>query len=695
LCHSESANDVPASAGSVLGGTLLLVALLLPLGVCSLRAAEWCLRSRFSLSVLERLLLGFYAAGFVLFVLATIPFPWYGRELFDGCLVVGVAGYVSLTIRERFLGLRAAFAYARTPVAMLVGFGTLGLFVLELLPVWNHPFPNTWDGSATALWTQLTLHNGTLPTNLQPFASAPVVYPLGTTVWMTFPVMFLGWSVVQTPVLLPPLFLSLTVPAAFAWGSRWYDGSSRVAGVVGLLFAGSFGLIVNWPRFYTGGSYDFAFALPLFMILLGFVPGLIRGKQSNIGALIGFGLASAVCASLSLAAGEGIIVTLAAFAAVEGGTDFRRFASILARVIVVAAFEVLALLRSLGEWVAQGEPAFAPSNAYGSMNSRLVQGELDPFVLWKPKLSPFPWVSLELQIMLVAGVVTAIWLMRRARGDAPYAPLTRFSRDLFIGTAGLFLFTALLLTSVAPWPAASLLRGVTNLDQASILLFLFFGGMSVLPLVAIAVWWSGSRTSTQIVAQTSRGGRDIGIRPTVHRSLRSALGSKVGGGLALSILILPLVLGAGYTVADGPGVIQQNVEKTSNVTPADVVAMQWIAGNLPRCSAVLVAPGSAGQFLPEFAVVRIIFPMNPVPVNNSYRVVVSDLIGGRYTAATRDALLSLGVTEILVTGQSSVSYAPFSASPLEASPDFGRTFAQGDASVFSFGAGVNASQCYP
>src|SRR5208282_1411135 len=44
-----------------------------------------------------------------------------------------------------------------------------------------------------------------------------------------------------------------------------------------------------------------------------------------------------------------------------------------------------------------------------------------------------------------------------------------------------------------------------------------------------------------------------------------------------------------------------------------------------RRSAVLVAPGSAGQFLPEYATVHLVFPMNPVRQSWLYAVAVCNL----------------------------------------------------------------------
>ncbi len=54
----------------------------------------------------------------------------------------------------------------------------------------------------------------------------------------------------------------------------------------------------------------------------------------------------------------------------------------------------------------------------------------------------------------------------------------------------------------------------------------------------------------------------------------------------------------------------------------------------------------------------------PSPANLSYFVALENLTSGTYGPSTRRALLDLSVTEVLVTGPTSVSYPPLSPAPL-------------------------------
>jgi hypothetical protein len=358
----------------------------------------------------------------------------------------------------------------------------------------------------------------------------------------------------------------------------------------------------------------------------------------------------------------------------------------------VAGFEVLFTLRSVVAWVTYGAPGYSPATQFGNLNLRLVEGELDPFVLWKPKMSPFPWMSLELQFLLVAGLVLAGWTLRNKLGGAHGRSLSRFGSDLLVGTIAMFALTGLLLLTALPGPEVSDLRSITNLDQSSILLFLLFEAACAFPLAfgLVRLTERQAPSSPPVPFPSSSPSKSSRGR-TRHPSTR-AFRTTVGA-LAVLVIVIPMASGAWFTLAEGPGSIQQNVGKTSNVTAEDVTAMEWIGNHLPSCSGVLVAPGSAGQFLPQYASVRLILPMNPFPSNDSYSVAVGDLTAGLYNSATRSALLALTVTDVLVTGQTSVSFPAILLSSIESSHDFLPLTSSGDAFVFGFLPGESAMGC--
>lgn len=678
----------------VVGGLVLLAIALVPTGLVLLRLLEGIGRHRYPLTTVERLVVAFYATGLLFFLIASVPVAIYGSLLVAIVLTLGSAAYAYLVVRHHATGVRAIVGVVRQPASVALAVGTLGLLVFEAAPIWNHPFPNAWDGSATALWTNLILRQHTIPTSLAPFSSAPVIYPMATSIWMTLPVLLLGWPIVQAPVLLPPLFLSLTIPTAYAWGARWSRNLPAVSTRVGLLFAAFFGLVASWPRFYTGGWYDFAFALPLLLLFIGFLPDLGRRPRLDGATLLGVGLACGALATLSLAAGETAIVLLVAFMLVNRRGTLRdlsvRFAEVAALVLVEVAFTA----RSVYEWAISYGATYAPSTYYGPLNARLITGELDPFVPWKNKLSPFPPVALELQILLATGLILAIGGIVLPRVQALPRLDAGLSRSLLIGATASFLMTGFLLFTDLSGGFWAGWRSVTNLDQASIVLFIFLSGLALLPLVILSVSLGGPEPGPAVT-----GADRPESRPGLGNPRRSARGGYSSAtafrAIAIAILVGAFALGTTYTLTAGPGYLQSNIGKTSNVTSGDVAALEWAGAHLPSCSVVLVAPGSAAQFLPEYGTVRVAFPMNPVPRSAAYSLVVGNLTGGSYSTETRTALLSLSVTEVFVTGQTSVSYPPFLPTALLGSPDFTLLYTSGDAYLFLFGPGVSSTACAP
>jgi hypothetical protein len=676
----------------ILATELILLLICLPLGFAVLRVAERLLSTLFRLSPIERALAAFYTTGATLFVLASIPLPIFGTTLVAGALTVGAVVYAALLLREHGRSWCEAIDFGPTPAGLLLIGGLVGLLVFELVPVWNHPFPNAWDGSATALWMTLTLTHHTLPTNLAPFSNAPVFYPLGTTVWMTVPVTLFGWSNVRTIVLLPPLFLSFTVLAAYCWGVRWAGTTVKDPEKAGLLFAGFFGLVASWPRLYTGGSYDFAFALPLLLMGLAVLPALVRHEPRYWREIAGFGLFAGVVTSLSVAAGEALLGFLIGFVLLVHWRSSPHLARWMLRAAVVGGIAVAWVSRSLWELSAPNPSAYSAVTATSPFDLQLVQGALDPFVVFKPLISPFPSVAVLLQILLGAGLALAVYsLVKRSRtGFWSFRYLLR--TDLLAGTVMAFGMTVVLLLTDLPGTVPQRLREASNLPEGTVVLMLFYSALALLPLLAalaFLVRYYGSSSE-----RAMNGRRPLLRRPfTVDRDVVGRGKGYLAGAVAILVISLPLALGAAVTLSDGTSSIQQNVDKTSNVTSSDVAALQWAGSTLPPCSRVLVAPGSAGQFLPEYATVGVVFPMNPVPTNASYVDAVAYLTHGQYSAQTRSDLLALSITEVFVTGPTSVSYPAFQAAAFQGSPDFVLEFESDDAMIFEFLPGVGSAGC--
>lgn len=699
---------VAPSPAEILVQLVALFCVSLPLGAAVLRVVERVLGRPFSITVVERLVVSFYVAGAVLFVFASIPVPWYGLSSVAFLLAAGAAVYAIFALRDRAGGLLSVARFFRTGLGVSLLLGSLALLSVEILGVWNIPLSDPWDGGMAALWTNLTLARHTLPWTLEPYANWGVTYSLAPEVWMTLPALLFGWPIGAIPLWLTPLFLSLTIPAAYCWGIRLGAPSTREGVLLGPLFAAFFGVLASWPRLFVGGGYDFAFALPLLLLLLGWARPFVEGPARPWKEVFCFGLLGGVLTALSPVAGEFLVLTLVGYWVVFRTSVSGSLASGLARLVLVAVVCGVFLTRSLVGFVAwysypghvlqaAGSPPFGAVRMRYQFSARLVTGELDPFVPWKAKLSPFPVLALELQVLLAIGLILliAVFLLRSQR-IAAVLP-RRATETLAAGTVVAFLFTGILVVLLVPRDPLAGAEYLTSLDDASVLLFLFLSLVALLPLASALLtldrWrlenhpdeprWP-SEDSSVVRPRRARN-------PAVPRSRRV-----ITAGLVLLIAV-PLGSGAVVTAWEVPQYLHTTTLATGNVTSADVDALEWVGANLPPCSRVLVAPGSAGQFLPEYAHVGMVFPMIPVAVNLTYVTLVKELINGMYNASVRSSLLELNITEIFGTGVTFTGYSAFNLTSIlrAPAPDFSVEFDEGDASILAFTPGVDALACPP
>ena len=689
-----------SSAGVFLELAALFVALI-PLGVVLLRALERFRGRPFWLTPLERALVAPYLAAAILFVLASLSLPIYGAPLVGTLLLIGAIVAAVLWVREKGTSLRHAGRWLASPVGLAVIGGTLALFAMEVVATGTHPYPNAYDGSFQSLYLQLLLSNHTVAWTLQPYAQAGVIYPQFATVWLSLPILLWGWPIPSAPVALPTLFLALGIPAGFCWGERLGGVGSSRGTAWGLVFATGFGGLLALPRFFIGGSYDFLFGLPLFLLALGWLRPFAEGAGRSWRDVVLFGGLLGVLTALSLSLGEAVVVLLLGYLIVFRAPARLGVGSWAARFVAVLAIACAFVARSIAGVIlwysypahtlsATGAPPYAATSGLASPSLATYIGALDPFVPLKPKLSPLPILSVEVAALLaISIVISVVWLLRprgRWRSRLPAEVVV----PLWIGTIAMFLWTAGLVAASGPRSFASVFDTLASAYEGSYLLFLFFQSLALLPLVALTeiLRAPGGPGPTS----SDRAGPDH-RRARVPRVRGSAFPTIAVLGVVL--LAAPLAVGVGVSAVQAPGYLSGHLDGLSNVTSGDVAALTWSGGALPACSVVLAAPGSAAQFLPVFARLHVDFPMMPLSVNLSYSVILDNLTDGVYSSGTRSALLSLGVTQVFVTGRTSVSYPALDPAPMEASADFSIEFHDGDAYVFGFGPGIAETGCAP
>lgn len=477
---------------------------------------------------------------------------------------------------------------------------------------------------------------------------------------------------------------------------------------MGLAFAAFFGLIGSWPRLFIGGSYDFASAVPLFLWGIGLIGPFLatsRPGPPSWRITILFGLFAGLLVALSVAAGEGFVILLGAAMLESQWRTRDLWRSYLSRFMLIAAIGILFVVRSLvgvviwfdypghvlsaaGQkpWSTAPELAAPPLSAY--------VGDLDPFVPYKWLLSPVPSLSVLLAILVVIGLAVAAFYLVVSRRPNGLRWQDKVVRPIVVGTCASFAWTLLLLSVSGTSAGGSLFNSLASLYEASFILFIFYQLLALLPIALAA---ETLRISWRNRAQPDES-RPGELSLPAHRRLRPLyrLGpSPVAAVVLVAVIVIPLGVGVAASVHDVPTFLADHLMMFANVSAQDVAAMEWAGAHISSCSTVFVAPGSAAQFLPQFATTHIDFPMMPPSVNLSYAVALTNLTQGTYNSAVRIALLELSVTEVFVTGASSITYPAISIGPLLASPDFTVLFMQGDAAVFAFEPGVAQTGCAP
>lgn len=632
----------------------------------------------------ERFVVDLYLGGALVYVVAAVPLGLFTPP------VVALAAALPWAVRL-YLGpspvaaaratLRAVGAALRTPSYLAVGLVSLTLLAVEVVAAAPVPTGNTYDSSLYSLYTSLLLLHHTLPTSLSPVDAVGLAFPQGPTAWFALGQQIFGFPGIRTSLLVTPLFYALAPPAGFALGRRWW-GTPQAGAAVAVVLA----LLGPFPREIVAGSNDLVLSLPLVLLLAAFARVWSDGRAPGWGDALVFGGLAGYAATLNPVGPDWLFLVVLVTALLAsprlGGAPLAWLSRFLASVaigVAVVSPTIFVLIEG------RSSPGFVPGGAtpaagapFGTSLAQFVGG-IDPF-LFRPSdtwLSPFPVLRAELALLIVlGGVVLLLGAYERLPTSRPFARFVLSAGLVAGGIIGAFVLAR------SHVPGFSDLVYLSSATETSVYLFVIYSVLAAVPLILL-------------LERVGRVHPTVRTGPGPRRAWSPDVDPSIGAALAVVLALVVVLPGAGVTASSLSGQLQGVYEQYSNVTADDVAMLKFAAGAIPAGGRVLVAPGSAAEFLPVYDPnVILLYPMvsNFENVNGSYDLLVQQLTNATLDTDGIAALWDLGVGYVLVTGPSSTLFPPFSPVPFELSVD-DRTGASvvyhsGNDWIFQWGAGA-------
>jgi len=635
---------------------------------------------------IQRLLLDFYLGGAVLYLVAALPFDGFQPAVVYALPIAGAAAIVAMVALRRRSpqGPRplASLAALRSPAYVTTLLSALALFAFEVALAVPIGAGNTFDSGLLTTYTSLLLRNHTIAASFQPYATSAILYPQGAPVWLGWAELTLGLPAARTSLIVTPLFMALAPLAGFVFGRRWF-GTNAAGAAIALALT----FLAPATRDMVAGSNDFVFAFPLVLLLAAEMSSWIRAPSPGLGDAVGFGILAGYSAAINPVGAEWLFLALLVGALVArpslGGAPARW----IGRWIVAIAVALVGILPSLvvlaqgisSPGLVPGAPTPPPGTPTG-IGTPTFLGSIDPF-LFRPEdvqLSMVASLRAELAILLVVGLAALI-LLGRASAFARY--LEPFRTFVIAAVASLIGLLAVVWAASTEFGPAVAFSEITSYGELSTWLFTIYVLIAMVPLV-VALERLG-RVWTEPVRE-----RSPPPEPSEGRGRRRRPGGASARVLVpLAIALVIVVPGGVLTPTSLAPVLTDLYHDFGNVTSDDYALLEYAGSHLPPGARVLVAPGSAGDFLPGYAAnVVMLYPLVPgwPWLNGSYNVVVAELSNGTLNASGRAAMSDLDVQYVIVTGNSTVLWPAFSPAPLLRDPGtFPLLWHAGDAYLFA------------
>jgi len=600
-----------------------------------------------NLDILQILVINVYLGGLILYAISMVPLSLFNETL--ACGIIIVFAVLSLFLHRKKVGrMRSIFQsnlvlssihdyFSKYRLALLESIIVLCMFLaalwIQVTPLPRFVFGSIHDTSLHALFTEIILENGYVPSTMQPYLPEGVVYPQAAHVFFAYGCYMLGYVPPETILYVTALFQALGVLAAY------YLGKALSSRPLGVSLAFIFLCVSRWPRLLTWGANPYLLAFPLQFILFSFIPPLLNWKaemklEKKMLKFLAVGILFGYLAALHLTLYIILLTSAAIFVFVIAIRE--RTSSKVGNLLITLGFSLIPLTPFIYRFV-----SWYP---YSGHNIGL---PLDITIYVSE--SPFPLLN------------TLNWLMFQ-EGISPYLPLVvAFIGLVIISFSGLGFF-------MKREKFAKMSNGVQIASCsliASLVLFASFHLQYVFPPLAIIMGEVARPVISLVISLCFL----IGIFNVILYNMltnrirtkllsiflpsKHALAKAVAAILAITFFLLIYSPFLYYAVAHDAEYLYESYGRYAVTTRDDYELMLWIRERLPKDVIILVNPHGPGMLIPSVSYRKAIYPQVASKYSQSYQKLINMTQQGILNAELYDVMEGLHITHVYVGSRAS------------------------------------------
>ena len=576
------------------------------------------------LNFLQIAVLDVYLGGFLLYIVAIIPFHLFSKPTLYAITVISFF-VVFLVHRTKFRRVvqnlrlgpkKSLFRNSHSlEFALVISMFAFTLF-MQTLPFNNLLLGSVRDTSIHSLFVQVLIENKEVPVTLQPYLDEGIVYPQGFTPLAAYSALVMNYVPPQAVFYLTALFNSLAVLGAYYLGKVVSE-----KGHLGLSLAFVFTFVAFWPKYITWGSNALVASFPFYFVCLSFLPLLVR-ERLKIEAVIVIGVLFGYLSVLHLQTFEPLLVSLFILwlyvALKREKNRWYRLQSIVIiscmSLLILAPFVYRALAFYQYPMHNIGVPEDIEATNPEPGLSTIVTG-----IAWlADHIAANELLKVASFVLFIVSTLSIV-SFRRNENFRLIGELVVIGLATLLGQLLLFLLRAVVPSDFLFYPHPMLLY------------FPFYFFIATLPLIAYAS--SFSRFS--------------------QRMLLGDNGTKLKTRVLVTAISLILLL-AIYSPFLYQSLVRDSGELYGSYTVFSVTTAQdsqlilWITDNLPKNATILVNTFQSGTFIPSIANRKAVFPSFASSTSVTYQKLVALLEQNVFNATTLDLMKRFNITDVYV-----------------------------------------------